>query len=405
MPSKIRKRGESSYELCVCSGYGSDGKQILYRKTIQAANDTEAKEQYKYFSSEVLQGKALSGATEKMTMKQFFDYWKEKHANKHYAKTTLVNYENAFIRIELALGHLYLHKIKPAHIVEFIAQLNSPTARKDDQPLSPRSIAKHRELLSILLGTAYRWELITSNPMEKISAPRTERKYKEIPTQEEFAKFFQYLSTAPIKNQLMCMLGFTGGLRREEIAGLQWGDFDLQKNTIKIIRTATYIPGEPINISQTKTVSSDRTVSLPTATIKLLEAHKSEVKAQYAKRAKRNKVVTLIDPTAADKWLFTKSDGTIGHPQQLNTFLKRFCEDNELFNITPHTLRHLHGSYLLNSGLDIAAVSKALGHTKKSFTLDTYIHTIQTIEEKTASIMDSVLNDIKTAQNKKGQAK
>lgn len=379
-------------------------EQQAYTKTIEANKLPEAEQQWTLFAASVYQGKAIVSGTDRMTLKQFYDYWKEKYAIAHYAKTTMGTYEQVFVRIESSLGLLYLHKVKPSHIVEFFSQLSSPTASKDNKPLSARSIGKHRELLNILFSTAYRWELIISNPMEKISAPRTERKRKKVPTQEEFAKFFECLSTAPIKNQLMCMLGFTCGLRREEIAGLQWGDFDFNNNSVSIIRTATYICGEPIEIGQTKTESSERKLSLPFETVRLLNLYRAEVKAQYARRAKRNKVIIFTDPVSDDKWVFTKADGTIGHPTQLNTFLKRFCKENGLFNITPHILRHMHGSYLLKNGLDIAAVSKALGHTKKSFTLDTYIHEIQTIQEETASIMHNVLNNMRTTKNTQGTA-
>jgi len=47
-------------------------------------------------------------------------------------------------------------------------------------------------------------------------------------------------------------------------------------------------------------------------------------------------------------------------------------------------------------------VSKSLGHSKKSFTLDTYIHTIESIENETANVMQDVLHDLKS---KKNQAK
>lgn len=68
-------------------------------------------------------------------------------------------------------------------------------------------------------------------------------------------------------------------------------------------------------------------------------------------------------------------------------------------------LRHLHGSYLLRNGLDISSVSKNLGHSKKSFTLDTYIHTIKSIENETAAILQNVLNDFNKKKTKTKKAK
>ena len=179
----------------------------------------------------------------------------------------------------------------------------------------------------------------------------------------------------------------------------------LKKHTVKIQRAATYIPGDKINIGTTKTSNSERTLSLPASVIYLLEQYKAEIKAKAARKAKRKKVVSIDDPTKEDKWLFAKPDGSIGHPHAANSFLRKFCDENKLFHFTPHLLRHLHGSYLLRNGLDISAVSKNLGHSKKSFTLDTYIHTIDSIENETASIMQDVLNDLKLQKQKKGQAK
>lgn len=53
--------------------------------------------------------------------------------------------------------------------------------------------------------------------------------------------------------------------------------------------------------------------------------------------------------------------------------------------------------------MDIAAVSKSLGHSKKSFTLDTYIHTIESIENETASVMQDVLSNLKSKATKSEQ--
>ncbi len=405
MPSKIKKRGKNSYLLTVTDGYDATGKQKEFTTTVTAANITEARELYDLFKSECVQGKVLPAGTDRMTTSQFYDYWKEKFANNHYAKTTLTSYENMFIRIKASLGHLRIDKIKPIHLVDFFAQLSLPDAKKNNKPLAARSIAKHRELLHLLFAAAFKWELIITNPMDKLDKPRTERKRKQMPTQEQLEEFFNALSTAPIKYQLMCMLAFAGSMRREEFSALQYGDFKTDKNTVKIERSATYIPGEEVNVGPTKTFSSERTAGLPPLVMHLLDLHKAEVKSSAAKRDKRHKVVSIEDPIGPTKWLFAKHDGSIGHPQVLNVFLKRFCAENNLFHFTPHLLRHLHGSYLLKNGLDIAKVSKSLGHAKKSFTLDTYIHTLESVEEETANVMQDVLTALKNKKTKKGQAK
>lgn len=130
---------------------------------------------------------------------------------------------------------------------------------------------------------------------------------------------------------------------------------------------------------------------------------KDEVKCAHKRHCKRHKVVSIDSPTTTDKWVFTKYDGTVGHPHSFNSFIEQFCEDNGIAKIGPHLLRHMAGSYLLNAGADIASVSSKLDHADKSFTMKTYIHSLESTEKQTASVMQGILNGLKTSQIKKGQ--
>jgi len=99
----------------------------------------------------------------------------------------------------------------------------------------------------------------------------------------------------------------------------------------------------------------------------------------------------------------TDSDITTNN-NGFNTFIGRFWKDNDLQRIGPHLLRHMSGSYLLNGGIDLAGVSKKLGHSDKSFTMKTYIHSFESTEKHTANVMQNILTNLKVAQAKKGQA-
>ncbi len=56
-----------------------------------------------------------------------------------------------------------------------------------------------------------------------------------------------------------------------------------------------------------------------------------------------------------------------------------------------HSLRHTHASVLLNNGVDILPVSKRLGHSKPSITLDVYGHVIKGSDEKAAAVIGEAL--------------
>jgi site-specific recombinase XerD len=99
------------------------------------------------------------------------------------------------------------------------------------------------------------------------------------------------------------------------------------------------------------------------------------------------------------KWVFSNFNGTVGLPHAFNTFLRRFHEENGLKPISPHLLRHMMGSYLLNSGTDLAAVSEKLGHANKAFTASVYIHAPQSSEKQSAETLEN-LTEPKTGQAK-----
>ena len=56
--------------------------------------------------------------------------------------------------------------------------------------------------------------------------------------------------------------------------------------------------------------------------------------------------------------------------------------------------RHTAASLMLNNGVPVLVVSKILGHSKTSTTLDIYGHLIPTMQENAARIMDEVVTPI-----------
>lgn len=401
MPSKIRKRGANSYELTVSGGL-EDGKQRLYRKTVKAENMDEAEKLHTLFAADCLKGKVIQSGKEKMTLQEFYDYWKHHYAEKNQEMTTLAYNDDLSERILKALGHLKIDKIRTKQILEFIDQLYAPDAGHGDKPLSPNTIRKHYSLMKTLFNYAVKWEFIISNPMDKVDPPKKLKTHKEILSEEEMSRFIMALMQHKhLKHRLWVFLAFSLGLRREEIFGLQWQDIDFNKKTVTIARAAVYVSGKGIIVKDTKSDNSYRVISTPQDIIHMLQEWREEVVGAYKRRARRNKIVTLEDPVSPDKWLFPQPNGSVGHPHAFNNFTKTFYKENNLKPVTPHLLRHMMGSYLLKAGIDLAAVSKKLGHANKSFTANTYIHALESTEKQSADVMQNILNDLKT---KKGQA-
>ena len=55
--------------------------------------------------------------------------------------------------------------------------------------------------------------------------------------------------------------------------------------------------------------------------------------------------------------------------------------------VTLHTLRHTFGSTLLRRGVNIAVVSKIMGHANITITMKKYIHVLQEEEAKAMNMV------------------
>ncbi|MDR3348553.1 MAG: site-specific integrase [Acidaminococcales bacterium] len=380
MPAKIQKRGNNSYLLTVPGGY-ENGRQRKFTKTIKADNVNQAKKEYNLFVAECMTGKALPASTPKMTLQQFYAYWKDKYAMPALAHKTIACNDFVADRILAALGHLQIHKITPFHCLELLDQLRRPDIGAHGKPLSSATIHKHYALLNELLTYAAKWDFIPFNPLAKVDPPKRKTAPKELPSPDRVSLFVSLImGKAVLKHQIWVLLAFLLGLRREEIFGLKVQDIDFAAQTLKISRAVVYVHGLGNVIKDTKTAAGQRVLSLPPVLARLLN--------EYVSRPQQIKVVSF------GRWLFAKGNGEPGQPDAFNNFLKRFVKKHSLPGITPHLLRHMHGSYLMRSGIDLAATSHQLGHTKKSFTADTYIHVTERVETRPAAVMQSVFDTL-----------
>ena len=79
------------------------------------------------------------------------------------------------------------------------------------------------------------------------------------------------------------------------------------------------------------------------------------------------------------------------NPDSAYRQLKKFLTEAGLPNIRFHDLRHTFSTHALSSGVDAKTLAGILGHTKASFTLDTYTHTTGDMQKRAADIVGGFL--------------
>lgn len=166
------------------------------------------------------------------------------------------------------------------------------------------------------------------------------------------------------------------GLRQGECQALTWYDIDFEKNTLRINKTlTTKIKGEKYTISSPKTKNSVRVLPL---TQKL----SNDLKIMY-NNAKKYKDFN-------NNWFVFGN--ALPFPE--TTIQKRkndYCNKTESKKrIRVHDFRHSCASLLINQGASIALVSKYLGHSNISITLNTYTHMFKSELDKMTDILNKL---------------
>ncbi len=182
-----------------------------------------------------------------------------------------------------------------------------------------------------------------------------------------------------------------GGLRRGEVCALTWEDIDFSKHVIKINKAFANTKNGQI-LKAPKTDSAIRDLTLPDFCFDMLaELKKEQLQKVLLMGTAWNGHRNNEEDNYNQNYVFTQYDG---QPVNLSTPSHKFkeiidmynstCEKekDKLPNIRLHDLRHTNATLLLSQNTDIETVSRRLGHSKTSVTLDIYGHALPENDEK-----------------------
>ncbi len=167
----------------------------------------------------------------------------------------------------------------------------------------------------------------------------------------------------------------TTGMRRGEICGLRWTDFDERTGMLRIRRSVTSRKGGGVQVGETKTETGARSILLPPSTAELLKARKKKSYSEWI----------FCNPTVPELPL---------SPATAYRRMKTLLRYAELPSIRFHDLRHTFATHALSCGVDAKTLSGILGHTNASFTLDTYTHVTTDMQKKASGIVGNFLDEI-----------
>ena len=392
MAGSIEKRGKNSYRLTVSEGFDLNGKPMIHRKTVHGTKK-DAEVELAKFVTEVQNGLVIDGKSLKFS--EFTEIWKRDYGSKELAPSTYKRYCRMLeTRLLPYFGHFYINKIRPTDIMKFYDLLEKDTqlvrkkgnnGSKTKKPLSGKTILEHHRLLRAMLHRAVYWQLIVSNPAERVQPPRA-KKPKRRSYDDEQTKILlenlEKLTVEDTKYKVAIILTIFTGVRLGELMGLEWQDVDFRNGIISINRSSQYLSDMGVFTKVPKTESSIREIAIPEFIISLLEEYKlwyEEQKSLYG------------ELWTNSNRLFVQADGKPMHPSSISKWFVKYVGTIGLPVINFHGLRHTNASLLVAQNVDIAVVSARLGHAQISTTLDFYVHPLLSHNRKAGYALENLL--------------
>ena len=165
-------------------------------------------------------------------------------------------------------------------------------------------------------------------------------------------------------SRYMILTAIYTGMRKSEVQALTWKDIDFLHSTIKVNKSWDE---KKKAFKSTKTESSNRTIKVN----RELLNHLADLKANHSVMVFQNVLGTIPTSNALNKCL--------------RSIMASCGIEKQGFHF--HSLRHVHVAYLLGQGVDIYAISKRLGHSNITVTLNTYSYLIDEYKAKNDTLI------------------
>ncbi|GIG54538.1 tyrosine-type recombinase/integrase [Demequina activiva] len=277
------------------------------------------------------------------------------------------------------LGAMRVTDIRRSHIRQFI----------DDLGASGRGATTIRRIVAVVQGSltaAVHEDLISTNPARGVKLPTVGRHDFEPWSPAQIGAFLDS-AAADRLGPLFEFAVFTG-LRRGELLGLRWEDVDVASYKLQVRRTRIQTERGVLEQSP-KTTSGRRIVDLDEAAVGCL--------MEWQLR-QQSECTALGATWSTSGYVFTSPAGDPLLPQYVTRLFDRIRNRAQLPKMTFHGLRHEHASLLIESGADIALISKRLGHSSIGITSDVYSHLIGDAARKAAGRASALVPRERTAQ-------
>lgn len=307
-------------------------------------------------------------ASFKGTINEWMTYWLNQLIVNKIKPSTYASYQQKIMQhIVPVLGTRPLTTLNNQDLDHFLVQLT-------DKGLSNTTIHTIFTILNAALSKAVTERIIKENPCIYIVLPKMNHNEISVLTRGQQWKLEQVALKEETCSPVIIAL-YTG-MRIGEISGLKWSDIDWVNRTIHVQRTIQRI-STPNGPTKTKLI-----VGTPKSKSSLRKIPIAKNLGDYLKEKKKQ---------ATNQFVIDAERG-YAEPRLISFRFKRIVAQASMENIHFHALRHTFATRCIEQGIDVATVSKLLGHKSTKMTLDTYTGSLWETREQAMAIIDHQLS-------------
>ena len=290
-----------------------------------------------------------------MLVKDFLTFWLTFVVKNTMSKATASTYQYKITKHVMPNfgDNLRLSTMNNIDIQNIVCKLG-------ESGLSDSSIRSIYDAFHKALGYAASIGIINQSTLSNIVVPKPSPYQAYICTPIEINKIMDVAVGTML--EIPIAIGCMTGMRRSEILGLMWSDYNESTNLIAVYKSLS----NPKTNEFSNGKSSYRAVPVTKPLAELLNSWKERQEKILMKKGINHGKYTFI---------CTNNMGKAYEPSYFSNLFKKFLKENNLPNIRFHDLRHsyinnaIHDS---NGNKSIKEISIEVGHSSATLTLDYY---------------------------------
>lgn len=310
----------------------------------------EATEWATKLETQIIDGADVNAA--KMTFSEYYNEWVHTYKEPTVRASTLVKYRSFSNEIDKLIGDVKLDKLTAFYLQQKINEYGETHTKAYVKNIvsTIKASLKDAQIDGIIKKDIF------SRLVANGGASKDDDNYLSASDFEKLQSWlYDHIDLMHSdKFYFAVLIALETGARVGEILALTINDFDFKNNTMTINKS--YSKATTSN-TDTKTKAGNRTIDV---TDNLLDVVNQ---------------ISTSDALFPKKWF----------KDVFSLRMKQLADEVGFPPIRFHGLRHSHVSYLLHNGVDIAYISKRVGHSNVSVTLKTYAHMLKEKEIEQSS--------------------